>query len=254
MTIAFKIRAFSIILFIVTTAFGYSFWQTSNNLKNQSTVNEIVQDIIKATFEFNIITNEYINSKNIRVKSQWNNSHASLEVLFFNANKFLFHNDDKYSLKIIMANETQGEDLIFKLLKMSNVRKNILTKYESRKITQIRSQIQVRIQGMLSEASKMSRRSHKRLRAAENQLEFISASLIFIFLPLFIASFIFIDRKVIKPIVDLQKSAKQLSSGDYDTRIVVKGKDEVSALANSYNVLASEIQKKSLTSQINPTA
>lgn len=59
------------------------------------------------------------------------------------------------------------------------------------------------------------------------------------------------SKKIIKPIVNLQHNAKQLTLGDYDSRIPVIGKDEISALAKSYNTLASEIQIKmnSLTSK-----
>jgi len=97
---------------------------------------------------------------------------------------------------------------------------------------------------MLSEASRMSTRSLNSLKASEERLEFTTALLLFVLWSVFIITFVLIDRRVIRPISNLQISAEQLSSGNYDTRIEVKGKNEVSALADSYNKLASDIQKK----------
>lgn len=223
---------------------GYSFWETSKNLDNRRAVNEVVQNMIKATFEFNILINEHIASASARTKMQWNNRHTSLEALLLKAEDLLTYSDDKSSLKKIIANETQAETLFYRLEELDSNNQNKPLKADVKKRTQIISQIQLRIQGMLSEASRMSRRSLERLIASEERLEITTASLLFILWPIFIVSFYLMERKVIKPITNLQKSAKQLSSGNYDTRIAVVGKNEVSALAKAYNQLAADIQKK----------
>lgn len=97
---------------------------------------------------------------------------------------------------------------------------------------------------MITEAERMSRRSLKRLISAEKELEFTSALLLFIYFFIFILAFLLIQQKIIKPIIRLQHNAKQLAFGDYDSRIPIIGKDELSALARSYNTLASEIKIK----------
>ena len=241
MTIASKLRIFSLLILIVSLAFGYSFWQTSKNLKAQRNVNNIIQAIIKNTFEFSIITNEYITNRSSRVQSQWGNSHASLEALFFQATQILNFSDDKLSLKKIISNEIQAEEFLTGLFFKENTEK---THTHTRKKTQTISQIHIRIQGMLSEASRMSTRSLNRLTSAEQQLEYTSTLLLFIYFSFFIIAILLTQKKIIKPIVNLQKNARQLALGNYDSRIPVTGKDEVSALAKSYNILASEIQKK----------
>ena len=241
MTIASKLRIFSLLILIVSLAFGYSFWQTSKNLKAQRNVNNIIQAIIKNTFEFSIITNEYITNRSSRVQSQWGNSHTSLEALFFQATQILNFSDDKLSLKKIISNEIQTEEFLTGLFFKENTEK---AHTHTRKKTQTISQIHIRIQGMLSEASRMSTRSLNRLTSAEQQLEYTSTLLLFIYFSFFIIALLLTQKKIIKPIVNLQKNARQLALGNYDSRIPVTGKDEVSALAKSYNILASEIQKK----------
>ena len=105
MTIASKLKIFSFLILLISLAFGYSFLSTSTNLKEQRNVNNIIQSIIKNTFEFSIITNEFISNRSHRVQSQWGNSHASLEKLFEKASTTLNYNDDKVALKKIMNNE-----------------------------------------------------------------------------------------------------------------------------------------------------
>lgn len=241
MTIASKLRWFTLLILLVSVAFAYSFWQTSKNLQSQRKVNDIIQAIIKNTFEFSIITNEYITNRSSRVQTQWSNSHASLEALFSKATQTLNFSDDKLSLKKITSNEVQAENFLTGLIFNGNSEK---THTHKRKTTQTISQIHIRIQGMLSEAARMSRRSLDRLTSAEQQLEYAFALLIFIYFSIFITALLLIQKKIIKPIVNLQHNARQLALGDYDSRIPVIGKDEVSALAKDYNTLASEIQKK----------
>lgn len=242
MTIAAKIRIFSILLLIISAAFGYSFWSSSQNLQSQRNINNIVQAIIKNTFEFSFITNEHITKQNPRTQSQWESSHLSLENLFLSANKLLHFNDDIISLKKIIQNERQAEAFLISAISQKSL---------SHKTIQITSQIDIRLQGMLSEAARMSRRSLNRLTEAEQQLEFKAILLLSVYFSLFIMTLLLIRKNIIKPIINLQTNAKQLAMGDYDSRIPVIGKDEISALAQSYNTLASEIQKKinSLTEQ-----
>jgi len=244
MKIASQIRILFLLLLVISAGFGYSYWQTAKNLENRRAVNEAVQNLIKATFELNIITNEYISSSNERIKMQWHNRHNSLELIFINISGLLTYDDDKLSLEKIKKNEIQAEELFFQFEDINENHQNNLDKISTRKRTQLISQIHVRIQGMLSEASRISRRSLSRLIISEEKLEFTAGSLLFILWPIFIISFLLIDRKIIKPITKLQQSAEQLASGDYDARISVPGNNEVSALARSYNKLASDIQIK----------
>lgn len=247
MTIAAKLRAFTLLILLVSIAFGYSFWKTSAQLKNQRNVNNLIQSIIKNTFEFSIITNEYITNRSPRIQTQWSNSNASMEKLFVQAANKLRFTDDKSSLKKIIVNKSQAEEFINGLIVkdiVENTTKHAPSDTQRRKKIQSISQIHVRVQGMLSQASKMSRRSLDRLTTAENELEYTSALLILIYFSFFIVAFFLTRKNILNPIVRLQKNAEQLALGEYDSRIPVTGKDEISAMAESYNILATEIQKK----------
>ena len=244
MTIAFKLKIFASVILLVSLVFSYSFWQTSQNLRKQGEVNNLAQALIQNVFEFGGITTEYINNRSERVKLQWANNHTALKILFDKTSNTIFADDDKKSLKKIISNEIQAENLIITLV-------NKKTPTKTRKEIQIASQIRLRIQTMLSEASRMSKRSLGRLTEAEQQLENTSTLLLAIYILFFITSLGLIKYKILKPITTLQHSAEQLALGDYNIRIPEQGKDEVSALAASYNQLAQEIQTKinSLTQQ-----
>lgn len=47
-----------------------------------------------------------------------------------------------------------------------------------------------------------------------------------------------------KPINNLNKISKKISSGEFDQRISIKSKDEIGELANSFNIMATQIEKK----------
>ncbi len=55
------------------------------------------------------------------------------------------------------------------------------------------------------------------------------------------ASMVFLVRRVMRPLGELQKSAAALAGGEYGSRIEVRGKDEISALGESFNRMAGAI-------------
>jgi signal transduction histidine kinase len=55
------------------------------------------------------------------------------------------------------------------------------------------------------------------------------------------AIMVFFIRRVLRPLGGLQKSAAALADGQYDNRIQIRGKDEISALAVSFNKMADAI-------------
>jgi len=253
MTIALQIRLTSLFLILVSIGFGYSLFDTYKKLETQLAVNDVSQKMIKALFELNMITSEYVQSNNERAKIQWHFRHTSLEKLFANAENTFTSVEDKSSLKKIMSNEVQAESLLFKLFKIRENSNDIKSKAEARKETQTISQLQIHTQGMLSESSRMGQRSIAQLTAAKEYLEYTSTALISVFMLFFLTSLIFADRKIIRPITRLQENALKLSSGNYSTRINIEGSNEISNLATSYNHLADEIQGKisSLTDKTN---
>ena len=51
----------------------------------------------------------------------------------------------------------------------------------------------------------------------------------------------FLSRHIVKPLVSMRESAAAMVNGDYSRRVNVKGKDEVSDLGRSLNLLASDL-------------
>jgi PAS domain S-box-containing protein len=244
MSISFQARAYSLIILILSSGFGYSFWQTNQSLQQQTQTNLVVQDMIRGLFELNIITNEYIKTKSIRTEDQWRRRHDSLEHLFSEARRIIHHQDDILSLEKIIKNEVLMEGQYFQLQEISQEPKSKLTKIDRKRQAHLESQIRVATQEMLSEASRMSQRSLSRLTEEEGKISLLSITLIISLAIMALLSVILVQRKIIKPISDLQQSATTLAAGDYSSRIPVVGQNEISALASSYNTLGQEIQKK----------
>ena len=242
MSISRQTKIFSIIIVLLSAGFGYAFWETTHTLSEQTETNRVTQAMIRGLFELNIITNEYIHSRNERTKTQWNNRHHSLEELFEKANEIITPSDDVMSLNKIMRNEVQMETQ-FLLLIRSHETQTTQT-VNQQKLDHIESQIRISTQEMLSEASRMGSRSLERLKDIQRQISLLSITLIIALCSVALISTIFINRIVLRPVLNLQKGAATLTEGNYDNRIEINGNNEISALARSYNVLASEIRKR----------
>jgi signal transduction histidine kinase len=66
---------------------------------------------------------------------------------------------------------------------------------------------------------------------------------------------LFVSKRITKPLIQMRQAAEQMIQGDLNTRIPVKGNDELSDLAQALNHLTEELQKqealrKNLTSDV----
>ena len=64
-----------------------------------------------------------------------------------------------------------------------------------------------------------------------------------IMLALALATGFFISRLISKPIVILTKAAARIGKGELDTRIKIRSRDEIGELADSFNEMAGELQR-----------
>lgn len=80
---------------------------------------------------------------------------------------------------------------------------------------------------------------HEALRSLAIRCALISGGILLLFLILIYLFAVFLT----KPIDALTNGAKSITSGQYNTHINVKGKDEVGVLAKSFNAMAEAIQK-----------
>lgn len=79
-------------------------------------------------------------------------------------------------------------------------------------------------------------------RVVELQHITLFAGLVGILLATFLS--LFFSRTVSRPLLNMNKSAQAMSTGDYSRRVEVKSGDEIGLLAGSLNSLAAELQKK----------
>ncbi len=54
---------------------------------------------------------------------------------------------------------------------------------------------------------------------------------------------IYVARRTTRPIIELQQHTRRIASGDWDTRIDVKSRDELGDLADSFNLMASQLRE-----------
>lgn len=51
-------------------------------------------------------------------------------------------------------------------------------------------------------------------------------------------------KRIMRPLLDLQKAVEKMSKGEYETRVKVLSKDEIGTLSNAFNKMAEAIQKE----------
>ncbi|MBN3039979.1 MAG: PAS domain S-box protein [Candidatus Omnitrophica bacterium] len=60
---------------------------------------------------------------------------------------------------------------------------------------------------------------------------------------------LFLSKLITRNIYKLQKGTKEIAAGNFDTRIDIKSKDEIGQLADSFNSMAEDLQKKTVSKE-----
>jgi PAS domain S-box-containing protein len=105
------------------------------------------------------------------------------------------------------------------------------------------SRMQVQIQGMISDALRLSQAFRVQEKKATQRSTVLVLALAGLFVAYFLFNFLLTNRRVLKSILDLQAGAEIVGSGNLDYTILVKHKDEIGELSDSFNRMATNLKE-----------
>jgi len=97
-------------------------------------------------------------------------------------------------------------------------------------------------QGKITGAVMVCSESRQEATLIETMVKTIILSCLWVMLAALVASYI-ISEKIIDPLKQMSKAAKQFAKGKFDVRVPVRGRDEVAELATAFNNMASSMAK-----------
>ena len=240
MTIKAKFKITTIIvtgLALIVAVFVFS---TNQRLSETIETNHRAQEIVKAVFELNILTNSYSLSRNQRSHDQWWLRHDSTARLLIETEA----SEGSKEQEIIDSLRKDHESIATTFFQLVTVlgregpEKDIaVQKLEERLVTEFL----VTSQAMVSSASILATESRQRL--TEQQLSLFTTIAVFILVMVIVVSLLSITNSILKPIMKLQQGAETIGKGDLKHRVDIKGKSEIGQLAAAFNQMTERRQR-----------
>lgn len=194
-------------------------------------------DNLYSTLTLYLINNKRVSNQDIPLKDY----SQGIVDMFETENGYLEVFDDKLSL--LASNTTQAWFLPRKELDAAlQGQKNFILRRDEagKRYLFITNSLEIDEEKII--LSFIKNISHIDEQRKEQYLFFIRVGIIGLFFVAIIAQFI--SRFLMKPIMDLSQTAQNIASGNYQERAKSTGSDEVGLLAEQFNIMASEIERR----------
>lgn len=242
MTLANQSRIFVLSVFVIVTVAVLIYYDTTKKLAVQRNNYENIIDIVQGVFELNLLTTEYLSKRSMRSRVQWKKRHASLTNMILISSRNNVSNSG-FILSRTRINMSKIRSLFFKIIVEENKSKS-KSGNKSKIIYSLNSQVRLASQKIVSDIERIGKLTLKDLNAIETKSSIIMESALMAILCVFLIMIFWIKKSVLNPILLLKEHSEILISGNYQSKLKVNGKNEISDLALSYNVLAKTISNK----------
>lgn len=237
MTLLLQSRLVGMMLILIIAFQSVLYFNAIASLKNNRIFNRQVSKIIQGVLELKRLTGEYQKNPLNKTLQQWKNKHSFLAYILLIS---VSDTDEQDALNHIKSNLSYSSDQFFKVLaaeKQANHNTQI-------KIDSMRSQLNIIVDEMLSDAKVLAHKTQDNLIQKEEksaQLLAISISLISAMILLIIY---WVKKSLLTPIYRLRNHAAFLIQGNYKTRASIFVQDEIVELTQILDELALTVSQK----------
>ncbi len=195
---------------------------------------KIAGAISRGIFELNILTNDYLLYHEKRSRVQWQLKHDSLSKLL---SKLEFPKPEKLSILSNINENHEAMKSFFSQLLSCYERQNfdrgdtLHKQLENRLI----SQLLLKSQKMVSDASRLERKSHEELIAVQTRTNLLIMALIPILSAIIVANSFLAGRSIVKPIAKLHRGTEVIGKGNLDYKVGTESEDEIGQLSRAFD-------------------
>ena len=230
---------FSVTLILVMVAVLFS---ATRQVKEELRRNELAGEIADGVSALRFLTLEYLVRRDERGQAQWKLKHASLNKLL--ASTEFSEAEEQAVLSRLRQNHERLQSL-FSRIKESDEKQNAdrgriaVQEYEER----IAGQIVTRVEGMISEASRLAERSRNQMADAVDWARAAVmgfGGILVVTLPMLL---FLVTRSITKPLARLQQGAEAVGSGNLDYRLGMIGENEIERVAQAFDEMTQKLNR-----------
>ncbi|MEE9247185.1 MAG: ATP-binding protein [Dehalococcoidia bacterium] len=244
MTIKRQVQVAVIISAGLAAVLGWILFSTFQQVNDATEESRIADEIVQAVFEQNVVASDYLLHRADRAQRQWVARHDSLSTLLSQAEGTFRNPNERAILGTMREDHDSGQSLFSELVTLFEAQEN--SGQESEVSQELRERLTTRLllnsQGMVSEVSRLAVISREEIADAQNRAA-LFVVLFLVIMALLIVTVLFVfNRKVLKPITQLQMGAEIIGKGDLSYRTGVTSRNEVGALSRSFDQMAENLK------------
>lgn len=201
---------------------------------NQANQKELLaNNIVRGASDLNVLTDDYLLYNPERAKLQWQIRYAMLNKLITTQN--ISDTQTQGRLEKIEKDLAQSKILFTQLTATTNV--------TSEKRERLIGQLKINSQLVLSAALRLSSEALHEREIIRQDTDLFIFSFIFAMVLVTLITFYFLYRAIAGPITNLSSVAKQVHKGNLSKRTIVKAKDELGELADTFNSMLDALEE-----------
>lgn len=233
---------FSAIIVTLVLGIGFFIFAQMQGMKEEIEENRLSSEIMKGVSELDYLVSDYLRNPNERVQEQWQSKYQSIDE-FLHSESF---GGSKEKL-IIYSLHGDHDDMKLSFSQLvENIKGRELGKTEGQYSQDMQERIVTELllssRAMVSKSSQILKLTREEL--SEHQDKTNTFVMIAIGILLAIISFVLLllNRVILMPILKLREGAEIIGQGNLKHRIAVKYRNEIGALALSFNHMASQLR------------
>jgi PAS domain S-box-containing protein len=227
---------------VIAIAIGFTLFVTFQRLSQLEARETAAEKLVLESHELSDLSNDHILFHEKRQKAQWEAKYNSLSTLLSKLrvsrpreqafiDSFL---KDQKNLKTVF-------DQVDATLSQDAGSAQIVHQIEFLQVSW--SRLSVPIQGMIFHASRLARLTEVERDAVQHQAAILIIGMIGVLTVFIVLNYIFINRRVLRSLTNLQEGTTIIGAGNLDYRIEDTSRDEIGSLARAFNRMSVNLKE-----------
>ena len=244
MKIGSLLRVAAIVSIGLAAILGWVVFSTFAQVDRATDKGTIADAIVQGTFDQSILTSDYLLHREERAKTLWSAKHASLTELVRQAEQEFKSPEERVILKTIREDHESSQAVYSRLITTSETQARESEDIANSQALEegLTAQLLLKSQDMVSAASLLSERSRKEISSARKRAEVFVVVFLVIIGVIGIAMLIVLNRKVLRPITQLQRGTEIIGGGDLDYRTSITSRDEIGGLSRAFDQMTENLK------------
>jgi len=244
MKIGSLLRAAVIISISLAAILGWILVSTFEQVNRATKRGTVADEIVQGTLNQSILASDYLLHREERARTLWSAKHDSLIELVRQAEREFKSSKERAMLDTIRENHEGSQAVFSKLITTFEMQASGSEEIAKSQALEegLTAQLLLKSQDIVSAASQLAETSRIEIETAQKRAAAFVVVFLVIMAVIGIAVLLLLNRRVLKPITQLQRGAEIIGEGDLDYRTGITSRDEIGGLSRAFDQMTENLK------------